>query len=228
MRNPFFALISLIFTSCTTIFFESPQPEGVKALETFPENLRGTFLSETDTFIVEEKSYSFPLIYEDQLSMDSVQKNPNMQIKDGLFYQNDLPVKTGIKFTERNDSIHYKKHIRAYKTISDSMILKKFKKYFVLSEYNKEYKYWSVMLIRPVADDLQINMVGYLKTEDDTGPDSDYDARLDKFMKITDFKKLERNTYLANPTKSEFKKLVDKGLFSADIELKRIIVKDSE
>ena len=228
MKIQLIIILSLLFTSCTTIFFEEAQPFGVNSLESFPTKLQGKFISETDTFIVEEKKYSFPLVYEDKISMDSVNVDPTLTIKDGLFYSEDIPLKTGIKYTIENDSLHYKKQIRAYKTLSDSLILKKFKKYYVLSELNNEYKYWTVMLIRTANDDLEVNMVGYLKTEDDSGPDEDYDARLDQFFKITEFKKIESHTYLTNPSKSEFKKLVDKGLFSADIHLGRIESNTSE
>ena len=102
------------------------------------------------------------------------------------------------------------------------MVLKKFKKYYVLSEFNSEYELWTVMIIKPHDENLQVNMVGYLKTEDDSGPDKDYDARLDKFYEIVEFRKIESHTYVTNPNKSEFKKLVDKGLFSADIHMDRI------
>lgn len=50
----------LLFSSCTTVEFEKPQPIGISELKEFPNNLIGTYISkDIDTIIVTKNSCNF-------------------------------------------------------------------------------------------------------------------------------------------------------------------------
>ncbi|MFD2518959.1 hypothetical protein [Salinimicrobium flavum] len=54
----FFAAV--LFLSCTAVQFEQPQPTDLAALNEFPENIWGTYISEdTDTLIVSRFEFHF-------------------------------------------------------------------------------------------------------------------------------------------------------------------------
>ena len=61
MRNFAVLLVLLLaLQSCNSIMFTEAQPEDNPVLKEFPENMRGSFISEdTDTLVVESTSFIF-------------------------------------------------------------------------------------------------------------------------------------------------------------------------
>jgi hypothetical protein len=113
-----------------------------------------------------------------------------------------------------DDTLVYTARNLVTKYISDSLVIKKFGDYIVLNERVEHQSYWSTHLIKVLASgDLELRIVGNFKPIDKTESTSKYDGDLKDFSLITNFQKLEEDTYLINPSKKEFKKLVDKGFF---------------
>ncbi len=221
MRILLYLSLLLLSASCTTIYYEEPQPAKTISLAMFPEEIRGQYLMDGDTFSIELNQYSFPVVYENSYSLIEVKISPKLEIKDGLLYDQNIPVKKGIEFEVRNDSVHYTKRIRGYKILRDSLVLKKAMNYYVLSELDKGETYWSVFLFSFENDSLKIFMPGRLQEIGDMGEEEDFDGSLEEFQKITDFEKIEDNVYLIRPSKGEFKKLIKKGFFTATLEMGR-------
>lgn len=222
MRIIPFAICCLFLQNCTTIYFKSAQPSDAEPLSGFPEEFKGRYIMDQDTFLVEENFYSFPVVYEKDIPMAEIDTNPKMQIRDGLFYMEDIPIRDGLKFTIKNDTLHFRKLIREYKYVSDSLVLKKMDPYLILNLRDPKRNHYVIYVTQKSGDDIIVKMTGNLKTEDDTGPDEDYDKDLKDFYKITDFEKLDIHEYLADPTPAEFKKLIKKDFFSSEMLLKKI------
>ena len=216
-------LMVFVFSSCTTVYFQEAQPQGVEPLAEFPEKAIGSYKMELlDTLIIEKDRYSIPEEYENSYSMAEVDSNPDLEIRDNLFYDENIPLTTGIEYKIKNDTLHYKKRVRIYTALSDSTVIKSYKQYLIFNAKDNKKGYWSIFILEPKGRNYSLRMIGDLKSEDDEGTREDSSIYLVDFEKITHFEKIGEKSYLVNPTKSEFKKLLSKGLFQATLEMERI------
>jgi len=212
-----------IFSSCSTVYFQEPQPQDVEPLTTFPERVIGTYKVDLiDTLIIEKDRYSLPEKHENSYSLAQIDSSPVLEIKDNLFYDGNISYTEGISYDIKNDTLHYVKIVRKYTFLSDSLVIKSFKKYLVVSAKENKNGYWSIFILEPKGDDFVMNVVGNIKSEVDSTPADESDLMLKDFEKITRFEKIGENNYLVNPSKSEFNKLINKGLFSSPLEMKRV------
>ncbi|MBL4657919.1 MAG: hypothetical protein JKX73_07965 [Flavobacteriales bacterium] len=150
--------IPLFLSSCFTVSFLEPQPQGVENLSDFPDKLIGNYLADDDTVVVTHKSY-----------------------------------------TMENETFY----------ISDSVVVKKFKKFYVVSV--REEQTWTVMLVeQQKSGDLAM----YSISNDDypDGANCNKDSLIAEMKKICKVKKRDHG-YFAKPSKKEFKKLIKKDIF---------------
>lgn len=221
MKNLIFIIFPLLF-GCTTVYFPEAQPVKTKELESFPPSFLGSYIMDPDTFIIEEKSYSFPVVYENSYALSEIDTNPDYEIRGEYFFDKTITFDEGLPYKIENDSLHYRKHIRGSKFISDTLKIKKFKNYLIISEKSNENSYWTVMLLKENGRNFILGMNGRFKTAEDTGSVGNYDGSIDHFMHICEFEELSKNKFLAKPSKKEFGKLIKEGFFSVEIEMVRI------
>uniref|UniRef100_UPI00404A5C9F hypothetical protein n=1 Tax=Fulvivirga sp. TaxID=1931237 RepID=UPI00404A5C9F len=211
-------LAAIAFSSCTTIYFEHPQPKGDPALSSFPESLQGAYFikdgKQIDTLFVEGDKFIYPETFKKSLAAASLDTIPSMRIVDGLLYDEEVPVDYGIPYTESNDSIHYDITIKLAKHLSDSLILKSFGKVFVLNEKEEKSEYWNSYIIEKLANgNIRVSATGNFKTEYTKNQKEKFDGELKDFYSITPFTKVNESTYSIDPDKKAFQKLYKKSFF---------------
>ena len=107
--------------------------------------------------------------------------------------------------------------------LSTNLVLKKQGKYYVLNDKEDGKDYWNVYLLNIQKNgDIAVMLTGDFETEEDTIQLNDPKKSLNEFFDITEFQKLDKNEYLVNPTRKEFKKLIKQGLFSDTLLLRRV------
>ena len=211
-------LAAIVFSSCTTVYFEQPQPSGDPVLDGFPKSFQGAYFvkdgAHRDTLEVQKDKFIYPENFKKSLPVASLDTIPSMRIANGLLYDDTVPIDYGIPFIESNDSIHYDITIKIAKNLSDSLILKKFGRLLVLNEKEKNKDYWNVYLIEKLKNgDLQVSAVGNFKPEGVEDKKGNFDGELKDFYPITSFTKLSDDSFLINPDKKAFQQLFDKGFF---------------
>ncbi|MEQ8241862.1 hypothetical protein [Fulvivirga sp.] len=211
-------LAAIAFSSCTTIYFEQPQPSGDPALDGFPKSFQGSYFvkdgDQTDTLFVEKDKFIYPENFKKSLPAASLDTISTMRIANGLLYDDEVPIDYGIPFTENNDSIHYDIRVKMAKKLSEVLVLKKFGKLLVLNEKEENKNYWNAYLIEKLKNgDLQVSAVGNFKPEGVEDKKGNFDGELKDFYSITSFKKLTDDSFLINPDKKAFQQLFNKGFF---------------
>jgi hypothetical protein len=222
MRLLYFILITTLLNSCTEIYFTEAQPKEISDLESFPASWRASYSLDQDTFIIQEKGYSFPVVYEKTLSKEEIERDSNLSIEGDLFYDREMGLNTGLKFELKHDSVHYRKSIRSFNALSDSFKIKLFEKKLIMNRLDRKRGYWSVFVLETKGKDILVNTIGHLQTEEKTRPGEKFDAKLSDFTTIVEFKKLDNDKYLIDPDKDQFGQLIKKGLFSSQLKLVRI------
>lgn len=196
-------LHALVFlTSCVSVYFEAPQPKGVKTLDQFPEIIRGKYLVEDDTIIIRTDSYQYPDESEKKISLNEVENSPIIYIKEDRIYDEQFMPGIGVKYNITNDTITYSYHLKLTEGLSDSVKLKSYKGKYFISRKVKDEEYWElVMLIPEENGDLKLSLVD-IEEED-----------IAELSIITDFDKIGELKYLINPSKKKLLKLLERGLF---------------
>jgi hypothetical protein len=220
-------IATVVLSSCTTVYFEHPQPKNDSALNGFPKSFQGAYFIEEgqqkDTLLVEKNKFIYPERFKKSLPLSSLDTIPSMRIFNGLLYDDVLPINYGIPFTQTSDSIHYNVTVKIAKTLSDSLILKKFGNLLVLNEKEEKTDFWNTYLIEKLKNgNLQVLAVGNFKTEDSENQKGKYDGELKDFLTITPFTKLGENSYVIDPDKEAFDKLYQKGFFKEAEVYKKI------
>ena len=215
-----------VIEGCTSIYFEEPQPLNITELNSFPENIQGTYVpidGSEDTIFIKMYEYEYPEFYEKSIPMAAIDTLTDIRIMGDLVFDNALPTNNGINFTIRNDTLHYKIKLNTSTILSDSLVLKKFGKQLVLSIKVDGEKYWEVYLIKKDKNGyLRIFSTGEFST--DSVPDNKIknDGQLKDYFSITHFKQIDDSNYLINPTEKEFKKLIRKDFFVEALRYKKV------
>jgi len=97
----------VFFTSCISVYFEVPQPKGIKNLDQFPEIIRGQYLIEDDTIFINADSYQYPDESEKRISVNEIDNVPEIYIKDDIIYDEQFMPGIGLKYNIINDTITY-------------------------------------------------------------------------------------------------------------------------
>ncbi|TLX76984.1 hypothetical protein E9993_04675 [Labilibacter sediminis] len=227
MKTLFITTFVLVFiTSCTCVHFSEPQPKGSPVLNAFPKDYIGVYVSssekEKDTVYIHERFYEIPETYSEKIHIEKLNKHKNIKLKNNLLYNTSIPVDIGIPYSIKNDTLSYKINLLIPYYLSDSLQLKKLGKYFVLNQKDLYKEYWSVYLLSKQKDEsIKLEMVGNFDTNTDDKNKTRYDGNINDFFHITDFKEIENENYLINPSKRELKKLIRKDFFKElDVLLK--------
>ncbi len=196
-------LYALIFlTSCISVYFEVPQPKGIKILDQFPEIIRGQYLIEDDTIFINADSYQYPDESEKRISITEVDNVPEIYIKDDIIYDEQFMPGIGMKYNIINDTVTYSYKLKLTEGLSDSVILKSYQDKYFLSRKVPDKEYWElIILIRQGNGDLLVSLVDVEEEE------------IPALSIVTDFNKIGESKYLLNPSKKKLIKLIEQGLF---------------
>jgi len=193
----------LVFlTSCISVYFEVPQPKGIKNLDQFPEIIRGQYLLEDDTIFINADTYQYPDESEKKISIAEVENVPEIYIKEDIIYDEQFMPGIGMKFNIINDTITYSNKLKLTEGLSDSVILKSYQDKYFLNRKVHDKEYWElVIIIRQENGDLLLSLVDVDEEE------------IPELSTITDFNKIGESGYLLNPSKKKLLKLIEQGLF---------------
>ena len=211
----FIATLAFFMGSCTSIYFEEPQPRFKEAMLEFPSDLRGTYVMDGDTISINEREYDYPELFERSFAINEIDSFPEIRFEGELLIDETLPIKTGVEFKTDNDTIEYSVKIKLTKPLSEKLILKSHGDYYTISEQNEDIEgQWEVFLIEELkSGDLDLLSVGNFKPEGIEDSSQSYDGELKDYTGITPFTKLSDRKFIINPTPKEFSQLIKKGFF---------------
>ena len=136
------------FMSCTTVFFDHPQPVNSKNIETIPEEIRGKWTEisnhQAETITIDQSSFkkvtdSFNHVHKSNAD------SGHFRIADGKLYLLSEDFKKGNSFRLENDTIYYTEHSEVVFTLSDSVLLRRAKNCFVLN--TRKNNWWEIFFI---------------------------------------------------------------------------------
>ena len=192
----------VFLTSCISVYFEVPQPKGIKNLDQFPEIIRGQYLLEDDTIFINADSYQYPDESEKKISIAEVENVPEIYIKEDIIYDEQFMPGIGLKYNIINDTISYSYKLKLTEGLSDTVILKSYQDKYFLNRKVHDKEYWElVIIIRQENGDLLLSLVDVDEEE------------IPELSTITDFNKIGESEYLLNPSKKKLLKLIEQGLF---------------
>ncbi|MDX1479970.1 MAG: hypothetical protein R3301_19820 [Saprospiraceae bacterium] len=206
-----------LWTSCTRVAFEAPQPLNAKALASFPSDLLGAYAladtpADTVGFILPDAIVAIETTSH-YLHQDQLDTMPHLTLQNDRMYDDQLPGNRGFPVTYEGDSLRYTSIEMDTIGISDTLLIKGFGDYLILNT-RFEDEYWDIYLLKPGANgSLETYAVGNYRPHTDTASTSDYDGDISTFLDITPFRQLDESTYLVNPSRKALKQLVKAGFF---------------
>ncbi len=209
-----FALTSI--SDCPGVYFQEPQPPGAKNLNSFPKKLRGKYYSLPDSMIltVDERL----MVLED----DSIFDMPKDEMGDSFYFVLEAVKDTFISLGE-GEKIRMiflgetQNDIRMHWYITDTIfylsepnVLRKWRgNYYLNSLQDKEF--WEVKKLQEIKNKI---VIGSTIKEDEK-------YLLELISPVDSTYGWEDTTYIFKPTKSEFKKFLEKGGFRKSQEFTR-------
>ncbi|MEA2106383.1 MAG: hypothetical protein U9P82_06635 [Bacteroidota bacterium] len=201
-RHLFILFLILFFVSCSPyIWFQSPQPEGRKNLDTFPNELIGKYVSVSDSSIIIINSDKVIKQYHEKLMMSNTEfyeETGDSIAKDTSFLFTD---NWHIKMKAFGDSVKvFSWKDETLFQISDDQLLREYKGYYFLNTKDTN-NLWKVEILRQAKDTLEYDDI--LKKED-----------IDKIKSITAVKEIKDTTrekitrYYLNPSKRELREIL--------------------
>ena len=147
MNKPLFLFALLIgfFYSCDEINFEQPQPyDGVK-LSSVPKTLHGTWVSESDSILIDESGMTRITHSTEQLAKSEVTAENGFRMEKDLIYLPHDPI-TGQRYSEKGDSIFVFSRKVIANPLSEELILQSADDFYVAS-YLERDENWQLLII---------------------------------------------------------------------------------
>ncbi|MCP4120366.1 MAG: hypothetical protein GY751_01285 [Bacteroidetes bacterium] len=145
-------ILSLLITSCVSIYFNQPQPVETKNLKKAPKSIRGVWLDELDTTVIDKKTYYHVEWYLDTISKTTVDTTTSLEIRNNMIYDIEDDPLTGYAFTDYGDRIIIKVPDRMEFTLSDSSILRMVSRSYYSFNARKDMIWWEVFLVQKMED----------------------------------------------------------------------------
>lgn len=146
IRNTFIiASAVFLLSSCHEVLFQEPQPVGVKNETKVPKKLRGVWIDDGDTIIINKEGYLKirNTTNEYKLKPDDTLQRYEFIEKDGYLYIKDGPDVSYGKITESNDSV-LTVNVRRIEQImlDNNNVLRKAGEYYILNMRDDRYDQW--------------------------------------------------------------------------------------
>jgi hypothetical protein len=204
-----FITIALFFSSCTTVYFDSPQPLGVKNTYEFPEKQRGMWIKEKDTVVI-GKNYFHTIRHENKI----VSKNDSLYlIKDNRVYPLDNSrhiTGAGSAYKTKGDSIYFdERKIADEIELGTKAFIRKINDTQYLLNIKSENQWWQIYLVEETKDGSILTL--------HCGEQTIAKGGLANVKKIHS---AEDNYYFeARWTKDDFKNILKDGAFADTLKL---------
>lgn len=204
-------IAAILFASCTQVYFTEPQPPNTKSDALFPKEIRGTYILEEDTVHINIASYRYPEEYSKAIHTSELDTISGIRIEGNLVYDDEIPIEEGIPYRILNDTLYYNTVLYVEQQLSENFQIKQDGNFMVVNQKEEDEEHWTVYLLKKRRNgNISIYTVG------------DFGDKIDKFFGITEFEKIGKRSYLVEPTKKEFRKLIKKGLFVKSSDLVKV------
>ncbi|MGM0406982.1 MAG: hypothetical protein ACQERU_03315 [Bacteroidota bacterium] len=201
-RNLLIFLFLIFFMGCGPyIWFKSPQPEGRRNLESFPNELIGKYISLSDSSAIIINANRIIKQFHEELLMSKIEfkeETGDIPLKDTSFLFTDnwhIKVKLfgdSVKVFSWKDEVQFE--------ISDNQLLRKYRGIYFLNTKDTN-DLWKVQLLHLTKDTLEFDdilMVGDMaKIKDIT-----------KVDEVKDTAKERKSRYYLNPSRRELRKIL--------------------
>jgi hypothetical protein len=135
--------------SCTSVFFDHPQPVNSKNIEIVPEEIRGKW-TEVSKYQQESITIDRSSFKKVTVSFNHIHKSDAdsgyFRIADGKIFLFSEDFKKGNPFKLLNDTIYYTQHSQETFVLSDSVLLRRAKNCYVLN--TRKNNWWEIFFIR--------------------------------------------------------------------------------
>jgi hypothetical protein len=139
--------------SCSTVFFDHPQPTDSDNMTAVPGELRGTWHSDCkntkETIIIDRTSYHKTTILSHQIAKARADTSGRYRIADGKIYMTD-ELNKGYPYKLQNDTIFYTERLEEGYVLSDTVLLRSAKNCYVLNL--KKMNLWEIALIQKMEN----------------------------------------------------------------------------
>lgn len=161
-------ILSLIFLfSCTTVFFDQPQPTDTENLNYVPKEIQGTWryfkTNYEASIIIDKTSYHRVDIKRYNIALADIDSMNIFKISGGKIYFLKGDSNIGFPFKIMNDTINFSERTEESITLSDSVLLRQANNCLILNR--RKDNWWEIFFIQktkkgeiyisyPIVDDL--------------------------------------------------------------------------
>jgi len=147
-------LILALTVSCSTVFFDNPQPADSRNMKSVPKQIQGTWKNISkdyeESITIDKTSYTKVTRENNRVPKARAETSKKYKIEDGKIFLTDEDIKTGYPYELRNDTIYFWQRNEELIVISDSVLLRQAKDCWVLNLKKKNW--WEVIFIQKMKD----------------------------------------------------------------------------
>jgi len=147
-------LIMVLAVSCSTVFFDNPQPINSGNMKSVPNKIQGTWKNISrdykESITIDKTSYLKVTLENTRLPEIKAETSAKYKLRDGKIFLADEDDKTGYPYEIRNDTIYFWHRIEESIVLSDSVLLRSAKDCYVLNLQKK--KWWEIVFIQKMKN----------------------------------------------------------------------------
>jgi hypothetical protein len=147
-------LFLVLTASCSTVFFDTPQPADAGNLDHVPRKLQGrwkkTGKTEEATITIDNSSYHIISVEKYAIPKARIDTSKRYRIEADKIYLKDDEYSTGYPFTVNHDSLFYAVRSDDEIVMSDSVLLRRARNCYVLNLRRKNW--WEIVFIQKKRD----------------------------------------------------------------------------
>ena len=136
--------------ACSTVFFDTPEPQNSRNLDNVPEKLQGTWKNRKGTceekIIINNKSYRRTSVEKYAVSRVRIDTSKGFRISGNKIYLAGGDFSKGYPFIEKNDSLFFNVWSDESFSLSDSVLLRPARDCYVLNIRRKDW--WEIVFIQ--------------------------------------------------------------------------------
>ena len=171
-----------------------------------------TMTRSEDTTWITAQSIISPSTSSYEMHLSELEDNQDVEIKGDRVYHSKLSQDRGYVYTLEDSIIRFQSITYDTLSLSDSLVIKKYKGYYVLSF--GEPGAWEAYLAKWVDDQtLELYGIGNFRPHDKPESEGDYDGPIQEFFDIVPFEQIGDDDYLVRPNRKQFMEFIDRGLF---------------
>jgi hypothetical protein len=147
-------LIMALTVSCSTVFFDNPQPTNSGNMKSVPNKIQGTWRNTSkdyeESITIDKTSYLKVTLENNRLPKARAETSKIYKLKDGKIFLTDEDEMTGYPYELRDDTIYFRHRIEESIILSDSVLLRSAKDCFVLNLKKKNW--WEIVFIQKMKN----------------------------------------------------------------------------